>query len=76
MPVHFTRVSLEAINIFAFEDIESWIEEHTQGRYAVCSYPVNQGSKLVSKTYAGFENPVEATYFSLSYLSNQKSWWS
>jgi len=72
MPAHFTRVSIDSIDIFIHGEAEAWIAENTQGRYAVITCAVQEKNKLLSKVYAGFEDPAEATYFTLSFLSKHK----
>ena len=71
MPVHFVRISLEHIDVFAHDDAAHWIDLNTEGRYAVCSCAERKHGKIVNRIYAGFENPAEASYFSLAYLSAQ-----
>jgi hypothetical protein len=72
MPSHFARVSIDSIDIFIHGEAEAWIAENTQGRYAVITCAVQEKNKLLSKVYAGFEDPAEATYFTLSFLSKNK----
>jgi hypothetical protein len=76
MPSHFVRVSIDSIDIFMHSEAERWIEENTLGRYAILTCASRQHNKLISKVYAGFEEPAEATFFSLSFLSGQKNFWS
>ena len=76
MPVHFARVSINNVDIFMHGEAEAWIQENTAGRYSVVTCAVRQGNKPLSKVYAGFENPSEATYFTLGFLSKQKNFWS
>jgi hypothetical protein len=72
MPSHFARVSIDSIDIFIHGEAEAWIAENTQGRYAVITCAVQEKNKLLSRVYAGFEDPSEATYFTLSFLSKHK----
>ena len=76
MPAHFARVSIDNVDIFMHSEAEMWIQENTTGRYSVVTCAGRQGNKLISKVYAGFEDPVEATYFTLGFLSKQKNFWS
>ena len=76
MPAHFARVSIDNVDIFMHGEAEAWIQENTSGRYSVVTCAVRQGNKLLSKVYAGFEDPAEATYFTLGFLSKQKNFWS
>jgi hypothetical protein len=71
MPHHFTRVSLEQIDVFAHDEAAHWIDDNTEGRYTVCTCAERKHGKIVNKTYAGFEDPAEASYFALAYLSTQ-----
>lgn len=73
MPAHFARVSIDNVDIFMHGEAEEWIQQNTSGRYAVVTCAIQQGNKLLSKVYAGFEEPAEATYFTLSFLSKHKS---
>jgi hypothetical protein len=73
MPSHFVRVGIDKIDIFMHGEAEQWIEENTNGRYAVITCAVRENNKLISKVYAGFEEPAEATYFTLGFLSKQKN---
>jgi hypothetical protein len=74
MPNHFVRVSIDKIDIFMHGEAENWIEKNTHGRYAVITCAVRENNKLISKVYAGFEEPTEATYFMLGFLSKQKNY--
>jgi hypothetical protein len=74
MPSHFTRVNLDSVlDIFIRGEAEAWIAENTEGRYAVVTCADQQKNKLISSVYAGFEDPAEATYFTLSFLSKHKN---
>jgi len=73
MPAHFARVSIDNLDIFMHGEAEQWIQENTLGRYSVVTCAIRQGNKLISKVYAGFEDPAEATFFSLVFLSRQKN---
>lgn len=73
MPTHFVRVGIDKIDIFMQGEAEQWIAENTHGRYAVITCAVRENNKLISKVYAGFEEPAEATYFTLGFLSKQKN---
>jgi len=74
MPVHFTRISIDNIDIFMHGEAEQWIQDNTIGRYAIVTCAVRQGNKLLSKVYAGFEESAEATYFTLSFLSKYRNY--
>jgi len=76
MPGHFARVSIDNVDIFMHGEAEEWVQQNTLGRYAVVTCAIRQGNKLLSKVYAGFEDPAEATYFTLGFLSKQKKFWS
>ena len=71
MPQHFTRVSLESIDVFAHDEAAYWIDANTQGRYSVCTCADRKAGKILNRVYAGFEDPAEASYFSLAYLAAQ-----
>jgi hypothetical protein len=71
MPQHFTRVSLETIDVFSHDEAAHWIDTNGEGRYCVVNVAQRQGEHIVQKTYAGFEDPLEASYFSLAYLATQ-----
>ena len=71
MPQHFTRVSLESIDVFAHDEAAHWIDANTQGRYSVCTCAERKAGKIINRVYAGFEDPAEASYFSLAYMAAQ-----
>ena len=71
MPGHFTRVSLDQIDVFAHDEAAHWIDSNTEGRYSVCTCAERKNGKILNQVYAGFEDPKEASYFSLAYIAAQ-----
>jgi hypothetical protein len=63
MPDHFIKMELKSE--IDFPDLLQWLIKNTDGRIALVDQQDNGTRFIIQNRFIGFENPAEATLFSL-----------
>lgn len=71
IPPHFAKMSMTN---FWFDDgeIEEWVKNHSEGRYAIENYPAVTDSGVRHVTFVAFEEEKELTYFMLAFPNTRR----